>query len=156
MVWGSFLHKQPIEAMISSLPLIPTSSRDKTLCAPSPCQEETDVCQESHLGSLAWTSSVGDIQTTIRPTREKAKRQRIVAGQLPRTESKEGCSGRGCTLKVPMKVPVWRELEWCHFDSIQEAHLEGYRTSACQAQRAPVPYHGCPDFTGPLSSPVLF
>lgn len=85
MVWGSFLHKQPIEAMIFSLPLIPTSSRDKMLCAPSPCQEETDVCQESHLGSLTWTSSVCDIQTSIRPTSEKAKRQRIVAGQLPRT-----------------------------------------------------------------------
>lgn len=68
-----------------SLPLIPTRSRYGMLCAPSSHQAETDVCQESHLGSLTWTYSVCDVQTSIRPTSIKAKRQKIVAGQLPRT-----------------------------------------------------------------------
>lgn len=119
-----------------SLPLIPTRSRYGMLCAPSSHQAGTDVCQESYLGSLTWTSSVCDIQTSIRPTSIKAKSKRLWLASYPGQQSKKGCSGRGCMLKVPM----WRELKWCHF----EAHPEGYRTSACQAPRAPVPYHGSP------------
>lgn len=105
-----------------SLPLIPTMSRDGMLCAPSPHHSERDGCQESHLGSLTWMSSICDIQTSIRPTSIKAERQKIVAGQLPRTAEQKRLLWIGCTLKLPM----WRELEWCHFDSSQEAQPEGW------------------------------
>lgn len=142
-----------------SSPLIPTMSRGGMLCAPSPHHAETVGRQESHLGSLTWTSSVCDIQTSIRPTSIKAERQKIVAGQLPRTAEQKRLLWIDCTLKVPM----WRELEWCHFDSSQEAHQESYRTSAYQAQRAPVPYHGSPHqvhlswlyWSSLLASPIL-
>lgn len=67
------------------------------LGAPSPQQAEIDGRQESHPGSVTCTPRLCDVQTGIRPPPIKAKRQKIVAGQLPRTAEQKGCSGSGCT-----------------------------------------------------------
>lgn len=141
-----------------SLPFLPTMNRDRMLCAPSPRHAETDGRQESHLGSWTWTSSVCDTQTSIRPTYIKAERQKIVAGKLPRTSEQksllwERLYTEGANVEGAGMVSFW---------SHPRGSLRGYRTSACQAQRAPVPYHGSPHqvhlswLYWPLSSPVLF